>query len=229
MTLPANGTRQSALLSVSSRAGGVALRTPLRAVDVLIVDDYSRASYSVWALLRWQHPIRVSTSDGADAVAAVQRGRPAVCLVSAALGPRAIHRLTELAEAPRVLVYADRRTADLEGIAVIAGPDGVVWRYGDPEVLAKTITRVAAGHERPSVLPSRAIDRLIDYVEDRDRPIAAMLLLRTPVDEIARTLGISARALRVRRCELVRRLEPTARDLAQVWRDLDQGGGHVDA
>lgn len=117
-------------------------------IDVLLVDDDCVASYSLWALLRWQPGIRICATarSGAGAITAVQRLRPGVCLVSAALGSgegiRVARRLKQLSDPPRVLIYA-AETLELEALgeaAVIV--DGVVWRYGDPDELAATIRRV---------------------------------------------------------------------------------------
>jgi DNA-binding NarL/FixJ family response regulator len=129
-----------------------------------------------------------------------------VSLVSAELGPRFVFGLTQLRDAPRVLVHANLRRPDLGGVAVLAGAAGSVWRYDDPDELADTIRLVAAG-ARPPEPSSDAVTHVLDHIEDGDRPIAAMLLRRTPIDEIARVLGISARRVRGRHREIVKRLD----------------------
>jgi DNA-binding NarL/FixJ family response regulator len=213
MTIAAIETRRTNPRPATSQAGGVASDPRRRPVGVLIVDDDRESSYSLWALLRWQPGIRVraATHRGSDAIAEVHPERPAVCLVSAAAGPRCVHRLTQLADGPRVLVYANRRTVELDATAVLAGADGVLWRYADGDELAGTIRRVAAGQGRPPALTPEAIHALIDRVDDRDRLIAAMLLEHAPLDEIARTVGISASSLRARRRDMLRRLDDTVR------------------
>ena len=50
---------------------------------------------------------------------------------------------------------------------------------------------------------------VLDRVDDRDRAIVAMRLQRTHPDDIAKTLGISARALERRRQSLLKRLTDT--------------------
>jgi DNA-binding NarL/FixJ family response regulator len=184
----------------------VSARPELEPVTVVIVDDNLDSSYALWALLNWEPGIRVATATSAAAIAVVQLERPDVCLVSASLGLRCVHQLTQLPARPRVLIYSDRQDAGLDGAAVIAGADGVFWRYGDTEELEAEIRRVAAGQRSLPDIPREEVRRLIDRVEDRDRSIAAMMLLHFPPDEIARTAGISARALEARRCALVRRL-----------------------
>ncbi len=184
----------------------------LPAVAVLLVDDNRVASYSLWARLNWQPGIRIcATADSAvEALALVRRWKPDVCLVSAALGAgegvRLAHRLTGLPESPRVLLYADHPRGELEATAAITGAAGAIGRYGDPDQLAGTIKRTAAGEYKPPAVSADAIGELIDLMEGRDRPIAAMLLLRISPDEIAATLGISARNLRARHGEILKRL-----------------------
>jgi DNA-binding NarL/FixJ family response regulator len=191
-------------------AGPTAARLP--PVDVMVVDDDRDASYSLCALLWWRPGIRVATATSADVPDVVLLQRPAVCLVSAELGPCFMYRFHELPRGPRVLAYTDDQGSELDGEAVLAGAAGSVWRYGDPDELADTIRLVAAGGKAFPALAPETIDRLIDQVEDRDRPIAALLLLDTPLDEIARILGISARAAVSRRQRIIKRLDPTAAD-----------------
>lgn len=202
------------------------------AVSVLLVDDSRVASYSLWARLNWQPGIRIcATADSAvEAVALASRSKPDVCLVSVALGAgegvRLAYRLTKLPEPPRVLLYADRPGRELEAVAAITGAAGAVGRYGDPDQLACTIRRTAAGEHRLQTVSADAIGELIDRVEDRDRPIAAMLLQRISPDEIARTLGISASTLRARRREILKRLARSSRN-ASVSR-VERPAGAVD-
>ena len=192
----------------AAKAGVMTSGSQARPVAVLIVDDGRDSSYALWALLRWQPGIRIcATAALSGALSAAQRERPALCLVPAALGPGGIHQIAQLADAPRVLAYTDRRDPSLEAMALVAGADGVLWRYVDGDELADTIRRVAAQRGRPMDLTQDAIGRMIECLDDRDRPMASMLLLGTSLDEIARVLGVSATAVRARRAMIVKRLE----------------------
>ncbi|MDQ2896313.1 MAG: response regulator [Actinomycetota bacterium] len=119
-------------------------------VTVLLVDDDCAASYSLWALLNWQPGIRVcATAESAvEAIGLVRRLRPDVCLVSAALeggeGVRLAHRITELPEPSRVIIYTEHAGQDLAAMGAIAGAADAVWRYGDADQLARTIKATAA-------------------------------------------------------------------------------------
>jgi DNA-binding NarL/FixJ family response regulator len=182
-----------------------------RLVDVLLVDDDPSASYSLRTLLGAHAGIRVraTAETSAQAFHLAQLLKPDVCLVSARLGSgewmRFAYRLKGQLEPRRVLICTDERVDPvLEGLAVIARADGIVWRYDDPGKIAARIRRRSDRGPRPSSPLSReVIHAVIDRVEDRDRPIAAMLLLHTPPDEIARTVGIGGSALRLRRTQLI--------------------------
>ncbi len=183
-------------------------------LDLLLVDDHFAARYSVWALLRWKRDIRkiatAASSVEALRLAIAQGRRPGVCLISATLGDSEAltlaSRIKHLMHPPRVLIFADAIDGHLTGATILAGADGVLWRYADPQQQARVIRRVASGEQHFPSLPSHEVLALLDRVEDRDRPIAAMLLERTHPDDIARTLGISARALDWRRKNTLKRL-----------------------
>ena len=184
-------------------------------LDLLLVDDQLAARYSVWTLLRWQRDIReIATADGSvDALTLAQRHRPGVSLISAALGPgEALSlacRMKHLIHPPRVLILADVIDAQLVGAAIIAGADGVLRRYADPEELAGVIRRAATGEQHFPALRRDGVLTLLDRVEDRDRATLAMLLDGVPPDDVARTLGISARALDLRRKIILKSLGDT--------------------
>jgi DNA-binding NarL/FixJ family response regulator len=156
-------------------------------------------------VLNWQPDVYVceTAANGHDAILATRRLAPEACLVSAALGPatalRSTDRLKRVGGAPHVLLYAEAVEPMVAAAARLAGADGVVDRDDDPAVIARAIAGAVDGVMPPSALGSRAPQRLADLAEDRDRPIVTMLLLGIHPDEIARTLGISARSLRSRR------------------------------
>ena len=188
-----------------------------RSVEVLIVDDDRAASYSLWALLHWRPGIRISAivDSPSEAFKAIGRLRPDICLVAAALGEpewlSLCHAVKQLPQPPRVILYGERASDELEGMGMIAGVDGTVSRYGDADRLEQTIKRIAGGDlgEQPTLAADGIID-LIDRVADPDRPIAAMLLEGVSPDDIAWTQGISARSFRARRREIVKRIERSA-------------------
>ena len=184
-------------------------------IDLLIVDDHHAARYSVWALLSWKRDIRVTgtANSSAEALTLAKRRRPHACLISATLGQgealTLASRMKHLIDPPRVLIFADAVDQHLACAATVAGADGVLCRYADPEEQAGVVRRVASGEQQfPDLQPSE-IHALLDQVEDRDRAIVAMLLEHTPPDHIAGLLGISARSLELRRQGILKRLGPT--------------------
>ena len=184
-------------------------------IDLLIVDDHRAARYSVWALLSWKRDMRVTgtASSSAEALTLVKRRRPHVCLISAALGQgealTLASRMKHLIDPPRVLIFADAVDQRLACAATVAGADGILCRYADPEEQAGIVRRVASGEQQFPRLQPAEIHALLGQVEDRDRAIVAMLLEHTPSDHIAGLLGISARSLALRRQNILKRLEPS--------------------
>ena len=184
-------------------------------IDLLIVDDHRAARYSVWALLSWERDIRVTgtASSSAEALTLAKRRRPHACLISATLGHgealTLASRMKHLIDPPRVLIFADAVDQHLACAATVAGADGVLCRYADPEEQVRVVRRAAAGKQQfPDLQPSE-IHALLDQVEDRDRAIVAMLLEHTHPDHIAGLLGISARSLELRRQGILKTLGPT--------------------
>ena len=184
-------------------------------IGLLIVDDHRAARYSLWALLRWEQGIRVSGTANSSAVALTlaKRRRPRACLISATLGQgealTLASRMKRLIDPPRVLIFADAVDQHLAGAATIAGADGVLWRYADPEEQVCVVRRAAAGKQQFPDLQPLEIHVLLDQVEDRDRAIVAMLLEHTHPDDIASLLGITARSLELRHQGILKTLGPT--------------------
>jgi DNA-binding NarL/FixJ family response regulator len=177
------------------------------------VEDRPAVAHRLRAVLNWQPGVCVceTATNGHDALLATRRLAPQLVLVSAAVGPATALRLTDrlkrLAGARHVLLYAEAVEPILAAAARLAGADGVVARDADPAALARTIAGTVDGAAPPSALTARAPQRLADLTEDRDRPIVTMLALGIHPDDVARTLGISARALRTRRRQILYELD----------------------
>jgi DNA-binding NarL/FixJ family response regulator len=101
---------------------------------------------------------------------------------------------------------------DSAAAAIVAGADRVSPRYAGPDNLAAVAGRAADGEQHFPTLSPDGVLRLLDRVEDRDRPILAMLLERVPSDDVARTLGISAHALELRRKSILKDLGASPRE-----------------
>ena len=154
-----------------------------------------------------------TASSSAEALTRAKRRRPHACLISATLGQGEALTLAStmkhLIDPPRVLIFADVVDQHLACAATVAGADGVLCRYTDPEEQAGIVRRAASGEQQFPDLQPTAIHALLHQVEDLDRAIVAMLLEHTPPDHIAGLLGISARSLEQRRQDILKRLGPT--------------------
>jgi DNA-binding NarL/FixJ family response regulator len=181
-------------------------------LDLMLVADDLAARYSVWALLRWRREIRTIAIAGSsiEALTLAQHRRPHVCLIAATLGRgdglALATRMKQLVRPPRVLIFADAVDTRLAGATLLSGADGLLWRYADADQQASVIRRVVTGEQHFPDLERDEVLALLDRLEDRDRPIAALLLERVPPDDIARTMGISARDLQRRRTTIRDRL-----------------------
>jgi two-component system response regulator DesR len=189
-------------------------------IDVLIADDRRAARDNVWGLLNCKEGIRViaAVQDAEEAIRVARDRTPRVCLVAATLlardGLDLAYQIKRLSDPPRVLIYADRVDERLAGVSIIAEADGVVDRCRTPDETAAAIRRVASG-EQNFLTPVRdGFDQLAASVDDRDRAIVAMLLDNAHPDDIAATLGLSARSLRQRHHTILTRLKPSS-DLHQ--------------
>ena len=181
-------------------------------IDLLIVEGQHEASPGVWTMLGCPRGIRiVATAVTIDeALRVVAEQKPQVCVVSGCFSSSdwlgLAHRLRNLDHAPRLLISgaADSR---IICAAVIAETDGVLCRDGDPEELAEVVRRVAGGETLFPYLQPNEVFELLDCVDDPDRAIVAMLLENAHPDDVAGTLGLSARTVRVRRQAILRRLD----------------------
>ena len=199
-------------LSPSHPRGCGTTRSGAADIDLLIVDGQHEASPGVWTTLGCPQGIRIiATAETIDeALRVATQQKPQVCVVSGCLSSSdwlgLAHRLKNLDHAPRLLIYG---AADSRMIcaAVIADADGVLCRDGDPEELAEVVTRVAAGEKLFPYLQPDEVLELLDCVDDPDRAIVAMLLEEAHPDDVAGTLGLSARTVRVRRQAVLRRLD----------------------
>lgn len=199
-------------LSPSHPRGCGTTRSGADDIDLLIVDGQHETSPGVRTTLGCPQGIRIiATAETIDeALRVATQQKPQVCVVSGSLSSSdwlgLAHRLKNLDPAPRLLIYG---AADCRMIctAVIADADGVLCRDGDPEELAEVVTRVAAGEKLFPYLQPDEVLELLDCVDDPDRAIVAMLLEEAHPDDVAGTLGLSARTVRVRRQAVLRRLD----------------------
>jgi DNA-binding NarL/FixJ family response regulator len=218
----------SSLLGVEGSAPAPAPRhhSRERGIHVLLADDHRATSYHIWALLSAQSDVReVSTGESVEEVLslAAQHAFDLV-MVSPTFGGShgfsLAYRLEHLPQALPVLIYVNPVDSRLAGAAMIAGADGVIDPKKGATELANLLGRIATGAQAFSALEPDPFHELADRVDEDDRRIVGMLLLRLAPDEIANLLGISARSFRARREAIVRHLDAGCAEEHPEQRDV---------
>ncbi|MGH2978942.1 MAG: response regulator [Solirubrobacterales bacterium] len=189
-------------------------------IRVLIVDDHPALRTGVWSMLRVEPGFQPAgaVSRAGDALEHAAAVRPDVILVDYRLpgdnGLLLCHRLQALDEKPRVLVYSAYPEAELAVPALLAGADGVINKAAAPDALMDAIRDVSRG--RP-VFPHIGPERLhasAARLDAEDLAILGMRVDRTPLGEIARTIGMDETALDDRLRGMITRLAPAVRERA---------------
>jgi DNA-binding NarL/FixJ family response regulator len=189
-------------------------------IRVLIVDDHPALRTGVWSMLRVEPGFQPAgaVADADDALEHAEGVRPDVILLDYRLqgdnGMLLCHRLQALEPRPRVLVYSAYPEAELTVPALLAGAHGVINKAEPPDKLVEAIRRV---HRGRTVFPSIGAERLqasAARLDVEDRAILAMRVERTPIDEIALTLGMDEAALDDRLRAMIVRLAPAVREAA---------------
>jgi DNA-binding NarL/FixJ family response regulator len=187
-------------------------------IRVLIVDDHPALRAGVWSMLRVEPGLQPAgaVSDADDALEHTAAVRPDVILVDYRLpgenGLVLCHRLRELDDPPRVLMYSGYPEAELAVPALLARADGVLSKAAPPDTFVDAIRDVARGR---SVFPHIGPERLqasASRLEVDDLPILGMLVERTPLPEVAATLGLGSEQLDARLHAMIRRLAPRVHD-----------------
>lgn len=182
-------------------------------MHVILAGDHNATSDQIRALLSGQSDIReVSTGESVEEVLNLAaRHAFDLGMVSATFGAShgltLAYRLKHLPQALPVLIYADPVDSRLAGAVMIAGADGVFDPKTGATELANLLGRIVTGAQAFPPLEPDPFYELADRVDEDDRRIVGMLLLRLAPDEIANLLGISARSFRGRREAIVRHLD----------------------
>jgi DNA-binding NarL/FixJ family response regulator len=189
-------------------------------IRVLVVDDHPALRTGVWSMLRVEPGFQPAgaVSGAEDALEHTTAVRPDVVLVDYRLpgdsGLLLCHRLQSLAQPPRVLVYSAYPEAELAVPALLAGADGVINKAAPPDALVSAIRNVFKGRlVFPHIGPER-LQASAARLREEDIAILGMRVERTPVDQIADTLGMQEDALDDRLRAMITRLAPPTREPA---------------
>ena len=187
-------------------------------IRVLIVDDHPALRAGVWSMLRVEPGLQPAgaVSGADDALEHTAAVRPYVILVDYRLpgenGLLLCHRLRELDDPPRVLMYSGYPEAELAVPALLARANGVLSKAAPPDTFVDAIRDVARGR---AVFPDIGPERLqasASRLDVDDLPILGMLVERTPLSEVAATLGLSPDQLDARLHAMIKRLAPPVHD-----------------
>ena len=179
---------------------------------IAIVDPQPASRAGLTMLLRAEPGlVPVGTAHEAQGGAdLVLRQRPEVVLVELHLpdgdGLALTRRLRALDPAPQVIIYTAEPEPALGLLARVAGAAGVIDKEAEPTELFEAVRVVARGGEALPPLPASELDAAAHRVEPDDLALLAMLVDRTPPDEVADALRLDRRRLSRRTERLLGRL-----------------------
>jgi DNA-binding NarL/FixJ family response regulator len=181
-------------------------------IRVVVVDDHPAIRVGLKAAMA-PDPRLVCVgvaADGGEMESVLYRTRPDVVLLDYHLphadGLQLCRRIKAEPLAPAVLLYSAYADLGLLIPALVAGADGMVHKGAPARDVLQAIHGVAAGETRfPPLLLELSGDAASAVGED-DRPLLDLLIERTPRDEIASRLGLSAAELDARTGRILARL-----------------------
>lgn len=178
-------------------------------IRVMLVDDHAVVREGYRRLIEKHGGILViaEASDGASAYAQYKAHQPDVVVLDLSMpgqgGIEVLRHLRQWDEAAKVLVFSMHENAAYAVQAFQAGAKGYITKSSPPALLIDAIREVAAGRRAisPDVSHVLAISHLeggrgaINGLTAREFDIFRMLAEAKPVDEIARTLNLSAKTV----------------------------------
>jgi two-component system, NarL family, invasion response regulator UvrY len=178
-------------------------------IRVMLVDDHAVVREGYRRLIEKHGGILViaEASDGASAYAQYKANQPDVVVLDLSMpgqgGIEVLRHLRQWDEAAKVLVFSMHENAAYAVQAFQAGAKGYITKSSPPALLIDAIREVAAGRRAisPDVSHVLAISHLeggrgaINGLTAREFDIFRMLAEAKPVDEIARTLNLSAKTV----------------------------------
>ena len=179
---------------------------------IAIIDPQPASRAGLTMLLRAEPGlIAVGSANRAQGGAdLVLRQRPDVVLVEYHLpdgdGLELTRRLRAFDPAPQVIIYTAEPEPMLGLLARVAGAAGVIDKEADPAELFEALRVVARGGVALPPLPASELDAAAHRVEPDDLALLAMLVDRTPPDEVADALRLDRRRLSRRTERLLGRL-----------------------
>jgi DNA-binding NarL/FixJ family response regulator len=185
---------------------------PSPPIRTLIVDDHPAMRAGIAAVLEQEDDITVVgvASGERQLWPALQRMDPDVVLMDFGLqgedGVILCHRLKRRPNAPGVVMYSAFADRTLISPAMLSHADALLSKRADARILCRTVRDVAAAPSAVPVLPPDESERLGAILDEDELALAALLLSRRSIDEIAEATGRTADELDVATERLLRRL-----------------------
>lgn len=169
--------------------------TVLEAADGIDVVGSASGARDVWPLLDATHP---------DAVLLDHRLR-------GEYGVILCHRIKRARSAPAVVLYSEFADRELIAPAMLAGADALLSKRASASILCRALVDVTSDPVPiPTLRPSER-ERLGAKLENDEIALAAKLLTRRPMSEIAESLRLPVDEVMTRAERLILRLTPAIR------------------
>jgi DNA-binding NarL/FixJ family response regulator len=198
-------------------------------IRVLIVDDHPLVRAGISSLLEGSAEVEVvgTAADGAAAVELAASREIDVVLMDLSMpvldGVAATRKIVQTTPTVRVVVlssFSDRgRVRD----AVAAGAIGYVLKDSTPEELVAAVRAAAAGHApldprvAGALLPGNAASDPAAALSERETEVLRLASRGLANKQIARTLGIAERTVKVHLGNVFRRIGVNDRTSAALW------------
>ena len=194
---------------------------------VLLVDDHPLVRTGISALLASVDDIQVigEAADGAAAVAFVQAIEVDVVLMDLSMpvldGVAATRQVLAARPTVRVVVLSSFSDSSRVRDAVAAGAIGYVLKDSDPESVIAAVRSAAAGHApldprvAGALLPNAGAGAPV--LSDRETEVLRLASKGLANKQIARSLGIAERTVKVHLGNVFRRIGVSDRTSAALW------------
>ena len=196
---------------------------------VVVVDDHRLVRAGLRTIIDASHDLRVvgEAADGAEAVTAVEAAAPDVVLMDLSMpgvdGIEAIRRLRAAGLGAPVVVLTSFAEADRVRAAVEAGAVGYLLKDSEPHDVLEAVRAAAAGHApldprvARALLPSASPRPAGPALSGREREVLAHVARGLANKQIARSLGISERTVKVHLGNVFRQIGVGDRTSAALW------------
>lgn len=202
--------------------------------SVVVVDDHRLVRAGLRTIIDASPDLEVvgEAGDGAQAVTVVSEAAPDVVLMDLSMpgvdGIEAIRRLRAAGLETPVVVLTSFAEAERVRSALEAGAVGYLLKDSEPRDVLEAVRAAAAGHAPLDPRVARALlpsaDRGASDVSlsGREREVLSHVAKGLANKQIARTLGISERTVKVHLGNVFRRIGVSDRTSAALWaRDHD--------